>query len=411
MTIHAVLLSSIQSLVIKYPLPIYRRLRSGARYVVDRLFRRRNAIWAIEGSLPRSQVSIRLIVAGSLAHANRMHSIYFNKLGEFRRIADVSGLALKRRAYHYLDTLDGDAAFWEPWPWQVNTQRKDIFFTHMDAVLDLESDIETLFRKRISNQKHRQKALKIALTPPSTTFSEEESALEFLYERLFKPTTLKRHGAKAFMEPLEKLKRWRSPGEEKIVMLIAEGDEIIGGGLIILNRVSRISLLHITGVSPSCLEDGGRHEDAMNKVYAEFIRHAIAQGMRKANFGATPSLLQDGIHFYKKRWGCRFEVNLDDGIPGNITRFRFTPGNKESLLHEFPILLLEHGKVVGLASLPTNTELSGKEILNYLGRFPHQGMARLDVLYPETFAPENLPDTTNLPCPVRWLRSTCGEYA
>ena len=367
---------------------LYRQLRINLRYLGKRLLGSDYAIWVVDGFFPQTQTPIRLIVAGCSMHVNRINSIYCGKIGNVQKIKAMPRIGIEKETVDTCKKIGADAAFWEPWPWQISLNRKDIFFTHLDAVLDLDLgvDLEGHLGK-ITSKRFRRKALDELKNLSPATFASDDKCLEIYYESLLKPYSIKRHGPKAFVESLASLKFQKAIGEEKVVMLLSEGDKVVAGGLLIYSKLKREVSLHSYAVIPEYIDEPERMETLFVAMNLHFLGMAISRKAIRANFGATISVLNDGINFYKKRWGFRFEVNPAFSIPGNITFFRFTPKKRALLLYYCPIPIFENNQIVGLSALPEGG-MTIAEAKEYVSRIVQPEMKRLEISIPSDLSSE-----------------------
>lgn len=156
-------------------------------------------------------------------------------------------------------------------------------------------------KKRRRNTIHR--ALK---QPFAFRVSTDKSELEHLYQNLFKPSTLKIHGVRSHLPPLDVFRRALARGE----LHICEQDgAALVANLVLINRMDAKARLWRQGIDLQLLENPKLRSEATTFTDANTIKYCLENRIPRISFGKSVCLTEDGGFRNKAHWGCLPEID------------------------------------------------------------------------------------------------------
>ena len=146
------------------------------------------------------------------------------------------------------------------------------------------------------------------------------SAFNQFYYEMYRPLMRKRHGNAAIINTYGQLYKKFKKND---LFMIKKEEMVIAGALVSHNKIS--GRLLAFGVLDG--KDDYIHEGVMTALYYFPIKYLHEQNCRRICLGRTRAFLNDGVMFYKKKWGYKVVeessagffikvVRLDSGVIG-----------------------------------------------------------------------------------------------
>lgn len=181
-------------------------------------------------------------------------------------------------------------------PWQPRTTYTFSNVVSVYQILPLDKPFDELLaggeNRRIRKETHRMRRENY-----ECRISHDEADLRYFYDRIYLPTTDRRHGEKALIMPYEAVKDMFQHG---FLVCLSLDNQMVAMDLCTLQDGTVHDM--IGGVL-----DGDQHwmeREAGIASYWYVIKTAYDLGAHTVNFKVSIAWISDGVFHFKQRWGC-----------------------------------------------------------------------------------------------------------
>jgi hypothetical protein len=227
--------------------------------------------------------------------------------------------------------------------------------------------------------------------------SHSEADLAEFYATMFRPHTVGRHQSDVYLKSLDELKALFRHG--CLLWIMLEGRRV--GGMMVTQK-NRQFFLAATGVLSG--DESLLRKGVLSAGYFHAMEYANRTQCTSLDFGGTRPSLNDGLLYYKRKWGARLDPKPTNRIH-LLTYWPTTTPEITAMLKHAPLIFIENEKLSAVHGDPAFT-------------FPSNVTAGLNNLYvakagskmrnwesqplaEETIAPMILPTTKTKPKQVK----------
>ena len=239
------------------------------------------------------------------------------------------------------------------------------------------------------------------------SLSTDASLLPTFYHEFFLPFILDRHGDEAFTQTFDQCQREFEEGE-LLSVLDRNGRTVVGTLVQTRGDTWFIRFFGVRDADFALVRQGG-----LAAAWLFCIVEASKRGCRHIDFGLSRPFLDQGVLFYKKKWGGWIATH-----PGASRPLRMLFCNSNPRAHRFieenPLITQRGNLLEGVLALGDHVHLSDVELFAHLKRCGHPGLLALSVVLltpawaARRGAIEQLEGKTGLPLRIVDLSSTGG---
>jgi hypothetical protein len=277
--------------------------------------------WLICGTEIHSGEKLSVLYTGVLQHKNYFAALVFDNnytekcLGR-AHLWQLWGNSDKRSNDHFMAITEGLKLF-------SNAFRKKGYHYIPGWILG-EISLPADFSGLINNRSIKSDVNRIKDNNLVCEVTRDLSWFDQFYYEMYRPLVQVRHGKAAITNTYGQL---HSIFKRSSLLLIKKNGMVIAGSMVSMNRNSgRLWVFGVRGGNKEYIKEG-----IMIALYYYSIRFLHTQGCRKINLGGTRAFLNDGILFYKKKWG--FKVKGESSVGFFLKTLNSSPGVKSFLQH------------------------------------------------------------------------------
>lgn len=217
--------------------------------------------------------------------------VWIWRIGHISRVdPDVDGL---------ITSCDG---FYQRW---VEKAESYVFPHFVDMVLDVSEPIEVFFKK--STKSVKADIQKVRKYGYSFEPCPDVNGLQQFYEQMYLPLIRTRHGNARVYTPPFFVFRWLQMMGYRLVLVKNNRGEVITGGYYYANHgMASVRYIGVINGNLDWVRKG-----AESALYYFFVTHPLDTELRVANFGGARPFFNDGLFWYKKKWGMAASVSND----------------------------------------------------------------------------------------------------
>ncbi|MCL5270537.1 MAG: GNAT family N-acetyltransferase [bacterium] len=225
-------------------------------------------------------------------------------------------------------------------------------------------------RESVKNHTNKNDLNKIRRNNYTYAVTHDANQLASFYHRCHVPYITERHGDAAYLSPFGSFRRQFEEGELLIVMDSA-GRTVAG---VLAQRKGDTYCALSNGVLDA--DAGLVNDGVLAAQYYYSIVEAARRGCRRIDFGRSRPFLDDGILFFKKKWGARIEPNSDVMRPLRLFVCNDGPRTR-CWLEANPFITQRGGALEGVLVFGDHVDLDDGQLRSRLKQCMHDGLAGL----------------------------------
>jgi hypothetical protein len=258
---------------------------------------------SLSGVLPGTETAIKVLYLGHAGNIVPIHEFFFDGHAQSIDLGPVHAL-FQRRARSRFCSPDTDAVVTARLP-RISRPGPGVYqTTSLYAVLPLPATMEEYLATL--SETERRKLRQAQKAGFDTELGETQSDYREFLERMFVPLMRHRHGQKAFIAPIEQL--YGQAHRSSLIFIKSEGKRVGG----ILLRWPRINGTHALphfdkiGIIDEVSRDAAQLNRVNIALYYQMFNATIQRGYRRISLGVVQPLLNNGLLWFKARWGADF---------------------------------------------------------------------------------------------------------
>jgi len=202
--------------------------------------------------------------------------------------------------------------------------------------------------------------------------SRDPADFAAFYDRMFVPSTLRRHGTDAYVKGFHSLQRsFRHGG---ILWLRRDGQPVAGE--LFEHRGDTLDLVAL-GVAAGDM--AWRQQGAIAALYVHIIEHAHRCGCTTLDLRGTRPSLADGLLRYKAKWGAAL-YDKSDILYAWLVHWNRLDGAVAEFLAHTPLVFRDGGRLSGVAVVDRATPWTTSDLQRARDRLWAAGLDRLGLV-------------------------------
>ena len=214
----------------------------------------------------------------------------------------------------------------------------------------------------------------------SYEITRDPKKFDDFYHNLYLPFIPRKFGETTSFTGYQLMKLFFKNG---VLLLVKQKEEYVSGNIILLYRQGVKSI--IIGVR------GGRvdyiRKAALAASYYFTTLWAIQNGFRWIDFGECRPFLNDGILYFKKRWGMSAERYKYGRTVIGLNVWRSSPPARDFLTGN-PFIFLDRNRMRGLVFSREDRALDSEDVLSLYKSFFVPGLENLTIVSPQGYSPQ-----------------------
>ena len=200
------------------------------------------------------------------------------------------------------------------------------------------------------------------------------------YERMYLPFIPGKFGTAASLVGRRLMKLFFESG--RLLLVKRDGDDVAGNIVILFGRTAKSVILGLKDNDQTL-----RQQSALGASYYFTMLWAKENGLRRVDFGECRAFLNDGLLYFKKRWGMELErFELQKNAFG-LKVGRFSPAVRD-FLQGNPFVFADGPRLRGAALADSDHPLAPDEVSAVVRADFVPGLQSLVIVSPAGFAPE-----------------------
>ena len=265
-------------------------------------FQFRLPVYVVSGVEKTSGEKIRILFVGRETFPLYLIELLFSSTPHVEQVGVVFVWRLKHLAR--LFPCDVDAVlvscdrFYQRWLLNVGL----FVFPHMvDMVLDVSDSFDVFYKK--SNNSAKSDMKKVDKQGYSYEVFSDVDRLRFFYDRMYLPLIASRYADAPVFRPPFLFFKWLHLIGYRLLLVKDETGEYVSGCY--FHVKGDLGSLRYNGVIDGDL--GLIRKGVESAIYCFFIVHAKDQTLNVLDFGGVRPFFNDGLFFYKRKWGMTVE--------------------------------------------------------------------------------------------------------
>ena len=353
-------------------LPLSQSVYSGTRRATIILSQIRLPVLLFEGTEKNSGGKVIFLVLGKEKQLSYLHGLYFSEIRVKKKLGTV--FIWNLRSYLSGLALQPDMA----------VVHVDAFYSRFLAGLgfvflpewvtfkfDLSNPLQETWRLS-ENKTLRENLRRVRKYKYTYDISSNPAHFETFYHRMYLPFIPRRYGEEASLISFRMMKVFFKSG---VLLLVKQGREIVSGNIIMLARKSAKSI--VIG-----LKDGNVNrlkKAALSASYYFTMLWAQKEGYQVLDFGECRPFLNEGLVYYKKRWGMVVESYKHRKNLFGIQVCRMTPPVR-NIFARNPFIFTMKKQLNGLVISGSDRPLSDMDIRMLMKKYFISGLDRLTLV-------------------------------
>ena len=317
------------------------------------------SVTIVKGKSKETDECISFLFVGQKTFPLFLSDLLYNKPPEIKQVGKVFVWRLNHLSRFFPSDMDAVLVscdgFYRRW-----LQKEDLFvFPHMvDMVLDVSDSFDVFYKKLPDSAKSDIRKVKKQINTYEVL--SDINRLKFFYDKMYLPLYETRFADMPLYKPPFTFFKWlHLIGYRLLLVKDAKGEYVSG------------SYFRVKGVTVTPRYNGVFDGDvelirkgAESAIYYFFIFHAQDQNVSKLDFGGARPFFNDGLFFYKRKWGMSVESYGPVKELFGLRVVRERESLKQFLIHNPFIGLNEKNELIGFVFIDKNTftETLGKQL-------------------------------------------------